>query len=208
MHSMRTIFWKLPTTLQIRCRNLETMLLEKDFQQERERCQSAQAPMTSVSTQTDPTTTSVSVQLNPPIIPPSFTVTIPTQTEPLLPIISLSPKLPVSILKSLIPATTVSAPFNWADDAAAISIISTIPQKSPQDLSSLHSSTKNPFSSLCHRHHYSKHQKTVSPYQYTQPYPVRPPSHHFPPLTNLDWHRDPHLFELSRVLRTLGWSHP
>ena len=189
---------------------------------ERKRWERARASKTSVAIQTfsTTTTTSVSVQTNPPIqvILPSASASISTQTKPPTPTISklsqavptsISPTIPILISETPISATTVSAPFNWADDAASISTIPTIPPKIPRDLSSLRSSTKNPFSSLHRRHQNIKQQKHFNSYRYTQSYPAHPPPHHIPPLFNnqLDWHCDPRLFELSRVLRTLGWSH-
>jgi hypothetical protein len=155
---------------------------------------------------------SVSIQTNPHVILPSSFASISTQTEPPLPTIihSESFKSPVFVLEPLIPTTISSTPFNWADDATSLSTIPTIPPKIPRDLSSLRSSSKNPFSSLCRRHHHSKRSKFLSSHRYTQFQPPHPPPHYTPPLLNnsLDWHRDPRLFELSRVLRTLGWSHP
>jgi len=180
------------------------------IREEQGRWESAQASKVNVNTQTDPTITpSTSVQPKPPITPPPSTATISTQTEPLLPTISQSPELPVPISDTPIPATPL-APFNWADDAASISTIPTIPPKMPRDLSSLRSSSKNPFSSLRRRYHHPKSQKAFSSHRYTQSYPTHRPIQHIPPLHThpLDWHRDPRLFELSRVLRTLGWSHP
>jgi hypothetical protein len=186
-------------------------------QEERERWERVQVSKINVTTQTVPTTTtSVSVQSNPPSTPKPTSVTISTQTEPPIPTISESFELPVPvpipipISEPPIPATISPTPFNWADNAASLSTIPIIPPKIPRDLSSLRSSSKNPFSSLRRRH--SKHQKHLPSYHYTgtQFHPTRSPPHHIPPLLNnlLDWHRDPRLFELSRVLRTLGWSHP
>jgi hypothetical protein len=177
------------------------------IQDEHEYQESARASQSSVATQTDPiTTSSTSVQTNSPITPLSFSASISTQTEPTIsestPIL-----IPISISEPPIPATISSSTFNWADDAISLPIIPTIPPKMPRDLSSLRSSTKNPFSSLHRRHHYPKRQQNFSSHRYNQ---SRPPPHHTPPLLNhpLEWHRDPRLFELSRVLRTLGWSHP
>jgi hypothetical protein len=165
-----------------------------------------------VGIQVRPTTASISIQSTPSIISSesSSTATISTQTEPPIPTITLSDSAPVPIFESPIPDTTASAPFNWADDAAILPTIPTIPPKQPRDLSSLRSSSKNPFSSLRRRHRYSNRSQILSSCQHTHSYPTHPPTHHTPPLLNnlLDWHRDPRLFELSRVLRTLGWSHP
>jgi hypothetical protein len=186
---------------------------EAGIQEEGERWESARASKINVIIQTDSTTTSsISVQTNPIIIPPSPTASISTQTEPPIPTVfkPFEPPIhiPIPISEPPIPVPTVSAPFNWADDAASLSTIPTIPPKMPRDLSSLRSSSKNPFSSLRRRHHYSKHQKIVSSHQHTQFFTTHPPLRQTPPLlANLDWHRDPRLSELSRVLRSLGWSH-
>jgi len=167
---------------------------EAGIREERERWETARAPQADVTTQTDPaTTSSISVQTIPIIIPSPSSATISTQTEHLSPIISLTP-------------------FNWADDSDTIPIatIPIITPKQPRDFSSLRSSFKNPFSSLRRRHYYPKRQQTVPSCRYTQSYPVHLPTHHTPPIPNnhLDWRRDPRLFELSRVLRTLGWFPP
>ena len=172
------------------------------IREERERWESVHAPQVSVETQTDPTS-STAIQTTPLITSPSSTATISTQTEPSPTIIPHSDSSPVPISE---PLSTVSAPFNWADDTYLPPAIPLIPTKQPRDLSILRSSTKNPFSSLRRRHH-QKYSNTFSSRPYTLLYPTL---HHTPPLPNnsLDWHRDPRLFELSRVLRTLGWSHP
>jgi len=201
---------------------------EEGIREERERWESARASQANVASQTDPATTSsisvqtdhlatptmatASVQMNPPIISLPSSATISTQTEPQLPTIPLSesPLLPVQVSKPPIPITA-SAPFNWADDTVSLPpIIPFIPLNQPRDLSSLCSSSKNPFSSLRRRHYYPKRQQIVPSCRYTRSYPVHLPTHHTPPILNnhLDWHHDPCLFELSRVLRTLGWSHP
>jgi hypothetical protein len=203
-----------------RCQELQ----EAGIQEERERWESARLSKVNVTTQTDPattssipvqtdspitfipTTTTTAVQTNPAIIPPTSSATISTQTEPPIPPVSESIPFPI-------PATISSASFNWSDNAALLSTIPIIPPKLPRDLSSLRSSLKNPFSSLRRRHHHSKYpQKHILSNRYTQPYPTHQtyrPLHHTPPIlsNSLDWHRDPRLFELSRVLRTLGWSH-
>jgi hypothetical protein len=118
------------------------------------------------------------------------------------------------------PESPFSKRFNWADDAAGLPTVSTDPTKQPRDLSGLRSSSfsKNPFSSLQRRHQKFNKNKShifcsipqhlchhtfpsshflLKPHRYTPPSPNNP----------LDWHHDPRLFELSRVLRTLGWSH-
>jgi hypothetical protein len=193
---------------------------EAGIREERERWESARASLVDVATQTDSTTTisvsvqakptmaTASVQSNPPSIPISSTATISTQTEPLLPTVSFSESSPVPIFEPTIPATTSPAPFNWSDDAVSLSTIPILPLKQPRDLSGLRSSSKNPFSSLRRRHHYSKRPQIFSSCHHTCSYPTHLPLHHTPPFCNnpLDWHRDPRLFELSHVLKTLGWS--
>ena len=186
------------------------------IQEEQEQWESARVSQVNVTTQTDPTATSsisimatASNQTNHVIIPSTSSATISTQTEP--PILTVSESIPTPI-SELLPATISSASFNWADNAASLSTIPIIPPKTPRDLSSLRSSSKNPFSSLRCRNRYSKYQqKRVFSNCYTHPYPIHSPRHqnnYTPPFPSksLDWHRDPRLFELSHVLRTLGWS--
>jgi hypothetical protein len=167
-----------------------------------------------------PHTTESTVQTVPSS---SALASISTQTESLLPIIvtlSEPSEFPVPILEPPISATVVLAPFNWADDSESDTVSLptivpiVIPSKQPRDLSSLRSSSKNPFSSLRRRHCYPKYSQTIPSRRYTtRSYPHSPLRHgdsHTPPFltTRLDWHRDPRLFELSCVLRTLGWSYP
>jgi hypothetical protein len=196
------------------------------IEEERKRCELTQVSKVNVATQTNPSTTissisasvqtnhlstststtaTASVQTNIPLISPSSSASISTQTEPLL--IS-SDSLPVPIFEPPIPAIIDSAPFDWATDTFSPSTLPLIISKQPRDLSSLRSSSKNPFSSLHRRHHYLKRPKNISSHHYTQFHPTHPPFYHTPPLTNLNWHHDPRLSELSRVLRSLGWSHP
>ena len=148
-------------------------------------------------------TSDVSVQSE--TLPSPLLVSSSAQTEALL---TLPDSSPVPISEPPIPATVDLAPFIWADDT--FSTLPIIPSKLPRDLSSLRSSTKNPFASLRRRHHYPKRPQIFSSCRHTYLYPTHPTLHHTPPLPNypLDWHCDPCLFELSRVLRTLGWSHP
>ena len=199
------------------------------IQKECERWELARASQPSVATQTIPFTTSsisiqtecllastptmttASIQTNSPSFSPSSTVTISTQTEPLLPIISESSEpptlIPITISEPPIPSTSDSASFDWGNDTLSLSTLPMIPLRQPHDLLCLHSSSKNPFSSLHRRQRrYRKHSQIRS----SHATPSHPPPHHTPPLLNnsLDWHHDPRLFELSRVLRTLGWSHP
>ena len=174
--------------------------------EEQEHRESAHVSQVNVTTQTDPVITPISVQISL-LNPSSSTATISTQTEPPLPIITLPDSSPVPIFEPQIPATFDSAPFDWANDTS-LSTLPLIVSKQSRDLSSLRSSSKNPFSSLRRRHHYLKHPKIISSHCYTQFHPTHSPFHHTPPLTNLNWHHDPRLSELSRVLRSLGWSHP
>jgi hypothetical protein len=196
---------------------------EEGIREERERWESARASLrlvnvatqidsvtTSVSIQTDhavafePTTATASIQTTSPIIPLPSTASISIQTDTSSPAIPLSDPLPVDIPE---PSSTVLTPFNWANDTYSPPTIPLIPPKWSRDISCLRSSTKNPFSSLRRRHqshHQQKCSKTFYPHRYTQSYPTHPPLRHNP----LDWHSDPRLFELSRVLRSLGWSHP
>jgi hypothetical protein len=182
-------------------------------QEEQERQERARVSKVNVATQTDPATASISVQTNLHVFHPSSSATISIQTEPPLPTISSesSELSSIPISKPPIPATISSSTFNWADDAISLPTIPLIPPKVPRDLSSLRSSTKNPFSSL-RRRHYPKCQQTFSSHRYTPFHPAHPPpSHHLIPPSNnnsLNWHHDPCLSELSRVLRSLGWSHP
>ena len=180
------------------------------IQNECEYRDSVQASKVNIGIQITPTTATSFIQTIIPFIPPPSTATISTQTEPQISTVSKSIPFPIPIPEPLIPATISSTPFDWANDAATLPIIPTIPPKMPRDLSGLRSSSKNPFSSLRRRHHHSKNQKNLSSCRYTQFQPAHPLPCHTPPLLNnsLDWHRDPSLFELSRVLRTLGWSHP
>ena len=184
------------------------------IQDEREYLDSVHITQTDVGTQVKPTMAAVFIQSDPPIISPSSSATISTQTEPLLPAINPSEPLSASILEFPTPTIIVSAPLNWADDAISLPTIPIIPPKQLHDLSSLHSSSKNPFSSLRHRHRYRypkySHWQAIPSRSYTQLNSPHPPLRHNSPslTTPLDWHHDPCLFELSHVLRTLGWSYP
>jgi hypothetical protein len=172
---------------------------EAGIREELERSKSARASQPNVTTQTDPiTTTSISVQTdhliaftptmttasiqtNLLIIPPS-SASISTQTEPILPSEIFSVSSPVPISKSPIPAIIDSASFDWGNDTLSLSTLPMIPLKQPRDLSCLHSSSKNPFSSLRRRHHrYPKRPQIFSSHRYTQFRPTHPPLRH-PPL--------------------------
>jgi hypothetical protein len=109
--------------------------------------------------------------------------------------------------------------FSWADDAAELPISSLTPEKCPRDLSSLRSSTINPFSSLRRRQQQSwKFRRVINSFPqpnsyhtYQKPYfhssPSRIPCHpsqpHIP--TFLNWDQDPRLLDLSKALKALGW---
>ena len=174
------------TNMSERCQEFN----EAGIRDERERWESARASQVNFATQTDPTTVTstvsvqtdclvtslpstatVSVQTNTVKIHSSSSVSISTQTEPPIPTVSKSIPIPIPISEPPIPDTTSSAPFNWADDTLSLSTIHLIISKQPRDLSSLCSSSKNPFSSLCRRHHYSKHQKKSI---FVSKYPVSP----------------------------------
>ena len=123
-------------------------------------------------------------------------------------------KLPQNHSESL-----VSTCFYWADDANELPTSSIEPTKCPRDLSSLCSSNflKNPFSSLQRRHRKfnkkrshlfnSKHQyycHHIFPAHYSHSQKLH---HQFrPPLSaSLNWDQDPRLFDLSNILKALGW---
>ena len=115
--------------------------------------ESARASQVDVGIQVRPTTATNSVQTNPPIISLSSTASISTQTKP--PILFSKPfepsipiHIPIPISEPPVSATIPPTPFNWAANATSFSTIPTIPPKTPQDLSSLRSTSKNPFSSL------------------------------------------------------------
>ena len=135
--------------------------------------------------------------------------------------------------------TTVSTldppAFDWSDNAASIPIVPTFPKNQPRrDLSALHSTNPNPFSSLAHQnqHHLPLENRTISqptqpfwPHQtppffpISQPIPHRhfiqvpnPPAPLLPPTSlnvpmAFDWESDPCLSDLSQVLKALGWVH-
>ena len=114
----------------------------------------------------------------PPIIPPSSTASISTQTKPPFPTISESSESPVQavlISEPQILAIIDSVPFNWANNTPSLSTIPLILSKQPHDLSSLRSSSKNLFSSLHHCHHYQKCSQNFSSNQYTHLYQTHLP---------------------------------
>ena len=93
------------------------------------------------------------------------------------------------------------------------------PPNYPRDLSGLRSPSTNPFLSLRRRYHQSRNsyrfnrlrpQNNYFKHSYYHHSVPRAPVHSsLPPISaSIDWDRDPCLFELSRVLRTLGWSRP
>jgi hypothetical protein len=122
--------------------------------------------------------------------------------------------------KSLEPP--VSMCFSWADDAAGLPIVTTAPTKHPRDISSLRSSSKNPFSSLRRRrqqpqnsHHFINFrtqlncQHTISNPHYHISTPRLPRRSSQPPFAvSLDWDQDPRLVDLNNALTALGWIQP
>ncbi|KDR67444.1 hypothetical protein GALMADRAFT_258398 [Galerina marginata CBS 339.88] len=164
-----------------------------------------------------PPTSEVSSQTSPSIFPAPLP--LPSPSLLLSPAPILSTLIPIPI-----PVPTSSPKLNWADDSASLPIIPLI--KTPRDFSALRSNNK-PFGTLRRRN--QQHLETAR--RRSTP-PVHVPSsntnkyiprssrrypHLSPPLPHpnvtpflppvLDWDRDPRLFELSRVLRSLGWSH-
>ncbi|KAJ7850905.1 hypothetical protein B0H14DRAFT_3866471 [Mycena olivaceomarginata] len=120
---------------------------------------------------------------------------------------------PVPVVPSILP----SPPFSWADDSSPD--LSCIPPLPPRDFSALRSgvSTSTPFSTLGYRAH-RKRRSTRAPHFpascssfQRRPATSNPPSRSstskvaFATTSALDWDRDPRLFDLNRVLRSLGW---
>lgn len=161
-------------------------------------------------------------------IPLPFTSEIGLQTSPSIPFALLPPPFPSPVFStpipiipivSIEPSTAPVAPqkLSWDDDSASLPVIPLF--KTPRDFSALRSNNR-PFGTLrnrkrrCYRtarhipipptrfsspnthHHY---QQSYPPSQRPKTAPFLPPA--------LDWDQDPRLFELSRVLRSLGWSH-
>src|SRR5882757_2987739 len=123
-------------------------------------------------------------------------------------------KTPSSPIITLPDVPTPPTPFNWADDASSLPILSSRPP--PRDLSILRSPFSKPFSSLQHRNKRSR-------YPFLQPFqnfkssstPCQTFSRHSFPAPRfssspimLNWDQDPRLSELSRVLKALGWIQP
>jgi hypothetical protein len=109
--------------------------------------------------------------------------------------------------------------FQWSDDAELLPAPPKIPMNYSRDLSSLRSSSANPFSSLrrrqrqsrnprCYTHSQQQHHcyhSFPTPYHYPS---VSNPSRHLsqPSFTaSLNWDLDPRLSDLSRSLKALGW---
>ena len=130
---------------------------------------------------------------------------------------------PIFVKKT--PEPLVSRHFNWADDASTLPIAPSLPYP-PRDLSALRSSSPKPFSSLRRRNkrsqtHYSppfrnqppftiRHRALPSRFFTTQfqPSQCHNYTHHFLPSSAdsaLNWESDPHLSDLSRSLKALGW---
>ena len=163
-------------------------------------------------------TSEVGLQTSPPI----SSIPLPKLTPSLL----LSPA-PISstLIPIATPVPSLSPKLSWADDSTSLPLV-----RAPRDFSALRSNNK-PFSTLRHRNRRRyKMARCVStppaclPSSNTNiPIPLhrRPPSRRYPHLSPplphlnvpppllpaLDWDRDPRLFELSHVLRSLGWSH-
>jgi hypothetical protein len=120
--------------------------------------------------------------------------------------------------------TTPPTPFNWADDAASLPILTS--RLPPRNLSVLRSSSLTPFSSLQRRNKraqtpFSRHSNNYIP----SPTPRQTFSHRhlpmphissipprlaqvyprFSPTPALNWEADPRLSELSHALKALGW---
>jgi hypothetical protein len=117
------------------------------------------------------------------------------------------------------PQKMSAVPLDWAEDAKSLPITPTIPPSllQPHDLSVLCSSSSSPFSSLQHHSkrftHYShqfrryhshfnfnsfnsSHHNSFIPSRL--PFRTKTYSH-------LNWESDPHLSDLSRSLKALGW---
>jgi len=122
-------------------------------------------------------------------------------------------------------APTLDPPaFNWSDNAASIPIIPIFPKNQPCcDLSALHTTNPNPFSSLAHQNHHSQlpleDQPSFRPC-WAPPHlpvsqstscqwfiPISAPIAPVPSTLSLNWESDPHLSDLSQALKVLGWIH-
>ena len=109
------------------------------------------------------------------------------------------------------PKSPVLDRFNWADEAEALYITSTIPQHPPRDLSCLRTTSTHPFSSLRRKRGRPKNrtrQNAQRSYSYTHPFSTTQHllSHpHTPFHASLNWDQDPRLADLSKALRALGW---
>lgn len=115
--------------------------------------------------------------------------------------------------------SAISTCFSWAEDSESLHSPSTAPTKNLRDLSSLRSSSPNPFSSLRRRHRNHKNSRHFNNFrsqfncQHTNSnfcyhIPVRTPyrsSHWQPHLSPLNWDQDPKLVDLSNALQALGW---
>ncbi|KDR66397.1 hypothetical protein GALMADRAFT_147985 [Galerina marginata CBS 339.88] len=164
-----------------------------------------------------PPTSEIGSQTSPSIFPTPLP--LPNPSLLLSPVPILSTLIPIPIL-----VPTSPPKLSWADDSASLPIIPLI--KTPRDLSGLRSNNK-PFGTIRHRnrrHLENSRRRSTPPVHVpssntnryiprsSQRYPhLSPPLPHpnvtpfLPPV--LDWDGDPRLFELSRVLRSLGWSH-
>jgi hypothetical protein len=185
---------------------------------------------TSISSQTDPNPTHLNVKNVSPVfmdtsqfsttaadkINPIATATT-ISTQKMHPMLANSTQFhPLADTPVFSPKEPLSSHFNWADDARTLPILSTFTQRPslpPHDLSGLRSQSTNPFLSLKRRRW---HPQNLD-HKYFQPrfnssfcFPTpqwQPPCHlsQRPYAVSLDWDQDPHLADLSKALRTLGW---
>ena len=106
------------------------------------------------------------------------------------------------------PFLPASESFDWADDAEALYITSTIPQHPPRDLSCLRTTSMHPFSSLRRKRGRPKNrtrQNAQRNYSYTHPFSTTQHllSHpHTPFHASLNWDQDPRLADLSTSGKT------
>jgi len=177
----------------------------------------AQPASVKTAIQASPSHQSSSSQTTPPLL-----VNVEAQAQP---------------MDSTPPPTTASTldppAFDWSEDATSIPIIPIFPKNQPHhDLSALHTTNPNPFSSLaCWNWHHCLPLENRRPSPLFWPYQAPPffPLSQFiphwcfiqvsdptlPPLPStllkipmaLDWESNPHLLDLSWALKALGWIH-
>ncbi|PPQ86739.1 hypothetical protein CVT24_004712 [Panaeolus cyanescens] len=145
------------------------------------------------------------------------------QTEDLLPSPTSEP--PTAIITSL-PTVHALPPaqsmnFDWAEDVATLPV-SSQQQYPPRDLSVLRSTSSNPFSSIRSRKRRyigpQKYGRQHNPILSSQRYPFSVSHHpsteqprprvHSHSTNVLNWDQDPRLQDLSKALRSLGWTPP